>query len=220
VYKNPKPTYNEPAEFHPYRTDIVRVSNRYDDLANQVVVTYKTYAEIESKTSSLVARNSDNTGFFLTKDWLDDMVGKNRYGMNSVMYRRLLESVEKFYLKNKSTKRLPIPHVISHRSAHFGEGLFAVTQVDHEKYLEATKSRVRNFKVSSVHKLEIDGLGPFYIENMRTGSYKYLIVRPKLGKSGAPMPDRWEVLLFTENLGYNVSHIDTEKNPRYNGSIL
>lgn len=220
MYKQTKPTYNESHELHPYRTDIVRVSNRYDDLASQIVVTYKTYAEIESKTAALVSRNSDSFGFFLTRDWIDEAIGKNRFGMHGVMYRRLLEATEKFYLKNKTSKRLPIPHIISHRSAHFGDGLFEVTRVDHEKYLEATKHRERNFKVTSVHKVSIDGLSPFYIENMRSGTYKYLIVRPKLGKSGAPMPDRWEVLLFSSDMGYNVAHIDTEKNPRYNGSIL
>jgi hypothetical protein len=134
------------------------------------------------------------------------------------MYTRLLDAVEKFYMKNKNSRRLPSPHIISHRSVHYCEGLFEITQVDTDKYLQENKC-VRNFKVNTVHKIEVAGHKPFYIENMRRGNYKYMVLRPKLGKSGAPSLDHWEILLHNTNFGYNVEHIDTDKNPRYNGTI-
>jgi hypothetical protein len=218
----PKQVYNHSVDVDkstaPYRTDIVRPSNHFDDLAKQVIVTYKTYADVESHVAPLIARNIDNGVFLLTKEWIDERV-KNCFGMNSFMYKRLLDAVEKFYLKNRTTKRLPNPHIISHRSVHFCDGLFEITLIDTEKYLAATSSRARNYKVNSVHKIDVGGFEPFYIENMRKGDFKYMILRPKLGKSGAPTIDRWEILLYQSNFGYNVEHIDTDKNPRYNGTI-
>jgi len=213
-----KREYNRQSNDLPYRTDIVKLNNRFDDLARQIIITYKTYSDIEEKIAPLVARNSSNTSFFLTREWIDEQI-KNSYNMNPSMYRRLLENIEKFYQKHKSSKRLPSPHIISHRSVHFGEGLFEIKPIDITKYLEATKDHIRNFKVNSVHQINVDGINSFYIENMRYAKYRYMILRPKLGKSGAPMPDKWEILLFTSDLGYNVEHIDTEKNPRYNGNI-
>jgi hypothetical protein len=202
----------------PYRTDVVRPSSKYDDLAKQVVVSYKTYESVEAHVSPLVSRNIDNSMFILTKDLIHERV-QNGYRMNSFMYNRLLDAVEKFYLKNRHTNRLPSPHIISHRSIHYCDGMFEITKVDTEKYLQSTRNRVRNYKVNSVHMIEISGLDPLYIENMRGGDYKYLMLRPKLGKSGAPAMDRWEILLYLTNFGYNVTHIDTDKNPRYNGTI-
>jgi len=220
VYKPQKRVYNQPNQTSdgPYRTDIVRMTSNYDDIGHQVVGTYRTYLELESKVAPLIARNSDNDLFLLTKERIGEMV-KNSHGMNPTMFRHLLDSVEKFFLKNKSKRRLPSPHIISHRSVQYGEVLFTIDEIDVAKYLEQTKNRVRNFKVNTVHKVEVEGLNPFYIENMRRGNYRHMILRPKLGKSGAPMPDRWEILLFGSSLGYLVDHIDTDKNPRYNGSI-
>lgn len=221
VYKTSGTAYNrrqDESDNSQYRTDIIRPDNSYDDLARQLIATYRTYQAVEDKVAPVVSRNSGNDAFFLSKEWIDESV-KNSFGMSSIMYRRFLDAVEKFYLKHKSSKRLPSPHIITHRSVHFGEGLFDVEQADVAKYLELTRDRVRNFKVNSVHRISVGGVEPFYIENMRPGNFKYMILRPKLGKSGAPTVDRWEVLLFRTNLGYNVEHIDTDKNPRYNGSI-
>ena len=221
VYKTPGIAYNataKTADTAPYRTDIVRPSNRYDDLARQIIITFKTYQEIESKISPLVSRNIGNSFFVMSKDLMNTMV-KNSFGMNSFMYNRLLDSIERFYTSNKLMKRLPNAHIISHRSVHFSDSLFEIEQVDVEQYLKETQNRERNFKVVTVHKINVGGLTPFYIENMRRGNYKYLVLRPKLGKSGAPQPDKWEVLFYTTNFGYNVEHVDSDKNPRYNGTI-
>jgi hypothetical protein len=213
-----KQEYNHPCDQAPYRTDITRTINRYDDLAKQLVITYKTYAEIESNVAPFVARNADNSMFVLTKEWIHEKV-KNNHGMNSFMYNRLLNSVEEFFTQYRTSRRLPSPHIISHRSIHLCEGLFDVKQVDTETYLKESPDRNRGFKVNTVHAIEIGGCRPFYIENMRKGNYKYMILRPKLGKSGAPTIDRWEILLYHVNFGYYVQHIDTDKNPRYNGMI-
>lgn len=201
----------------PYRTDIVRPTGRYDDLAKLVVVSYKTYESIERLVSPTVSRNVDNSFFVLTKEWINETL-QNGYRMNTFMYSRLLDAVEKFYSNNRS-KRLPSPHIISHRSVHYCAGMFDITHIDTDTYLQSTSNRVRNYKVTSVHRLDINGLEPLYIENMRSGNYKYLMLRPKLGKSGAPAMDRWEIQLYLTNFGYNVEHIDTDKNPRYNGTI-
>lgn len=221
VYKKPGTEYNPSTknnENTPYRTDIVRTVNDYDDLAHQLVITFKTYQALENKIAPLVSRNFGNDTFILSRDWIEEIV-KNTYGMNSVMYRRFIDAIERFFIKYKSTRRLPSPHIISHRSVHFGEGLFEINKIDLEKYLSSTSYRVRNFKVTSVHMISVDGLEPFYIENMRSGKFKYLILRPKLGKAGTPIVDKWEILLYNSNPGYLVDHIDTDKNPRYNGRI-
>lgn len=202
----------------PYRTDIIRTSNQFDDLAKEVVATFRTYSDIEGFVAPLVSRNADSGVFTVSKDCLKEHV-KNKYGMHSIMYLRMLDSIEKFYSKHKATRRLPNPHIISHRSAHFGEGLFDIVPYSVEEYLAKMPTRSRNYKVTSVHKVEVAGLEPFFIENMRKGDFKYLMLRPKLGKSGGPQFDKWEILLYNMNFGYNVEHIDTEKNPRYNGTI-
>lgn len=202
----------------PYRTDILRTTDSYDDLGKQLVITHKTYAEIENHVAPFVSRNAGNGMFVLTKEWINAKV-KNAYGMNVFMYNRMLDAVEKFFIEFKNSRRLPSPHIISHRSIHFSEGLFEITQVDTQDYLNQTIRKDRRFKVNTVHKIEVAGLKPFYIENMRNGNYKYLVLRPKLGKSGGFSIDRWEILLYHVNFGYNVTHIDTDKNPRYNGTI-
>jgi hypothetical protein len=221
VYKTTGISYNRTTptiDDAPYRTDIVRATNRYDDLARQIIITFKTYQEVESKIAPLVARNSGNLMFILSKEGMLEII-KNSFGMNNLMFSRFLDGIERFYAKHKMMKRLPSPHIISHRSVHFGESLFHIEQVDVEQYLKLTQNRDRNYKVSTVHKIEVGGLDPFYIENMRRGNYKYIVLRPKLGKSGAPMPDKWEILLYNTNLGYNVEHVDSDKNPRYNGTL-
>jgi hypothetical protein len=218
-----KPVYNPVKEkdetFNlPYRTDVVRPTTDFDDLAREVVTTFNTYCRIESNVSPLVARNVDNNIFILSKDWIHEKV-KNSFKMESIMYGKMLDSVVAFYAKNKISKRLPSPHIISHRSVHYTDQLFDIFEIDKNEYLKLSPNKVRNFRVDTVHQLNIFQIGTLYIENMRKGTYKYLVLRPKLGKSGAPTIDRWEVLLFKSHQGYMIEHIDTDKNPRYNGNI-
>lgn len=199
-----------------YRTDIVRKNNDYNDLGNAVVATYKTYFDVERVVAPYIAKYADD-GFILTKDWIQER--SRNFGMNRIMHAKMMEGVERFFLKNHGKRRLPSPHIISHRSVHYLEGMFTIEPDNLQNYLNDTVDRIRNFKVKSVHKISIDGLDPIYVENMRPGHYKYLMLRPKLGKSGTPSVDKWEVLLSTENSGYMIDHIDTDKNPRYNGTL-
>ena len=201
-----------------YRTDFVRMSKNYDDLGRNVVATFKTLQDIERKFAPLLSRNADNPVFMFTKDLIDTEV-KNRYGMHPKMYGRLLNSVEQFYAKNRMTKRLPMVDLVSSRSVHYGEGLFKIKEIDAKEYIEKNKIS-RKYKISNVFQLDIDGCEEsIYIENMKRIPYKYIILRPKLGTSGMPTLNSWEILFSNKDLGYNVEHIDTDRNPRYNGTM-
>lgn len=204
----------------PYRTDLLRITNNYEDLCKSLVSTFNTYSELETKIAPYVAKNVNN-GFQsgISKDWIKENI-KTGTNMHPVMYYRMIEGIEMFYRQTKGMKRLPSPHIVSHRSIHYGEGLFNIRQVFNvEEYLKKTESRQRKYVVNSVHEIQLDGLDSIYIENLRGTGFKYLMIRPKLGKSGIPSVSNWEVLLSKTNHGYLIDHIDTDKNPHYNGTL-
>jgi hypothetical protein len=203
----------------PYRTDIIRITSDYEDLSKALFSTFNTYQTLERKIAPYVAKNV-NAGFppGISREWIKENVSTGA-GMHPVMYIRMCECIETFFRESKGMKRLPYPHIVSHRSVHYGEGLFSIKPVlDIEPYLERTKSRVRKYAVNTVHEVEIDGLDTLYIENLRGTGFKYLMLRPKLGKTGMPSVKNWEALLLKNNPGYLIDHIDTDKNPRYNGT--
>jgi hypothetical protein len=202
----------------PYRTDVMRNNTNYDDLSKLVVIAFRTYSAIEGKIGPLSARNTGNDLFILTQDWLTEMI-KNSYGMNCKTFEAMIESVERFYGVYRNAKRLPTPHIITHRGIQFSQEQFTITQVDVKEYLASSKNKDRTFNITSVHRVNVEGADPFFIENMKYGSYKHLIVRPKLGNAGTPTIDKWEVLLFERDVGYLIDHVDSNKNPRYNGSM-
>ena len=203
-----------------YRTDIIRPISNYDDLAKALYCTVKTYQLIESKIAPLIAKqiNAGAMFAFVTKEWIRENVSSNN-GMHPIMYNRMLDSIELFYSKHKGMRRLPSPHIVSHRSVHYGEGMFSFEQIDVEKYLKMTPNKDRKYTVNTVYKVYVDGLEPFYIENLRGSGFKYMLFRPKLGKTGMPNMTSWEALFFKTNPGYMIDHIDTDKNPRYNGTL-
>ena len=76
------------------------------------------------------------------------------------------------------------------------------------------------FKATSLAEIRLTGINePIYVENLKERQYKYLIVRPKLGKLGTANIQNWEVLFYTRNFGFNLDHCDSNLNPRYSGIL-
>ncbi len=197
-------------EYH--RHNILRPDGvRYDDLANLVVGTFYTYRALENYLSPIISKSFD-TNPMVTPDEIGRAVKKHA-GMNQIMYTKMLESAAKFCNSNKGKRKLPLADPKSHRSVHFKAGLFETEDVPVDEWTE-TKVIDRQYKLNSVSRVYVDGVSdPFYVENLKPGNYKYLIVRAKLSKM-CNVSNDWEALFFRDGCDYLIEHIDLDYAPK------
>lgn len=120
--------------------------------------------------------------------------------------------------KTKGRKQLILPHHSTLHSCQFQKALFEISEVDVAEWKELSK---RNFpSIKRVNKIELAGCQPIYVENLKLKEdIKHIIIRQKLGKTGVPSTNAWEMLFYTNNCGFIIDHADAEINVRYVGMI-
>jgi glutathione peroxidase-family protein len=134
----------------------------------------------------------------------------------------MVSSTIDFYSKNKGKKQLVEPHPSIHHSVQFSSSQFKLSEVENTKAIAAVLNKKFNSEVKSLTKIEILDHGdirPIYLENLRPEKFEYLILRPKMGKTGVPVVKFWEALLYRQSSQFMIDHVDSEINPRYCGMI-
>lgn len=205
------------------RSDAFRGKNilSFDDILQVIEGTYRTY----SKMYEIIGPwNAKQQGAMFpyhapTKDFLQRELKRPSRGVSEYVHNALINSTIKFCEQHKGKKQLITPHPSTHHSAHFPEGAFELKFIK-ENFPELNKSHNQHFKPTVVAEIYLDGVKePIYVENLKERNYKYLIVRPKLGKLGTASVMNWEVLCYTRNFGFHIEHCDSNLNPRYSGML-
>lgn len=210
---------NENQEKWTAKIDVYRQTTNFSDLMRIVGAHYELYTKAVQFVGPWISKQNGNMLPFMVpdKEEIKQAVGKPRSIINFLSYTAFIDGVHKFLLSTKGKKTLITPNPTTHHSAQFPAGSFEIKRVD-TKPLRDDKGIRTNAK--SLHKIEFAGSEePVYIENLQLDpdSIQHVILRPKLGKLGTPSATRWEVLLFRNKVGYLVTHVDSELNPRWSG---
>lgn len=201
-----------------FRSADVRV---FDDVLNVIEGTYRAYSKI---TEILGPYNAKQLGHDYpysppSKEYLQEMSKRAPKGLSDFVYNAMLTSAVRFCSSHKGKKQLATPHPSTHHSAHYPDGTFEI------EYLENVLPKIHktqnlNFVAKSLAKISVIGINdPIYVENLKERNYKYIIIRPKLGKLGTASAIHWEALFYTQNFGFLIDHCDSNLNPRYSGIL-
>ncbi len=205
------------------RSDAFRDKNvlSFDDLLNVIEGTYRTYSKLCDIIGPWNSKQQNSSFPYQapSKDFLHRELKRPSRGISDYMHNTIISSTIKFCESNKGKKQLITPHPSTHHSAHFPEETFSIKYIK-EEFPELNKSHNIHFKPTTIAEIKLDGISnPIYVENLKERKYKYLIVRPKLGKLGTASVLNWEVLFFTRNFGFHLEHCDSNLNPRYSGVL-
>jgi len=208
---------------HNLRVDILRPIEdaSFADLEKVVMATYSTFSKLEKVLSPYIAKNTGGSMPFRppTKELLRELIKKPAGNLNEITYSQMLNAAISFCERNKGKKQLPLPHPTTMHHAQFSDGLFKIYELT-DKATWPTLKRHREFIPTSLWAIEIAGCEkPVYVENLKSPSYKYIIMRPKMAKLGTPSTTNWEVLMYKRSGGYLIEHIDSELNPKYVGKF-
>jgi hypothetical protein len=70
------------------------------------------------------------------------------------------------------------------------------------------------------HQLSVPGCEPIYVADLRNpAQVRFVVLRPKLSRTGTPQVGSWEALFFRDTIGYVAHWYDSTINPRYAGTI-
>lgn len=205
------------------RSDVFRGENvlNFEDVLGMIEGTYRTYSKIYETLGPYNAKQIGSIFPYTppTKSFLLAAVKRPARGVSDYVFNSMLQSTIKFCEFTKGKKQLITPHPSTHHSAHFPEGTFEIRNIT-EDFPKLNKSHNQHFKPTSIAEIKADGLtSPIYVENLKGLKYKYMIIRPKLGKLGTASLMQWEVLLYTKNFGFHIEHTDSNLNPRYSGIL-
>ena len=190
----------------------------YNDILQIIEGTYRMYSKLYEAIGPWNAKQNSNNFIYSppSKDYIMEIVKRQPKGVNSQVFYNMIGNVIKFCERHKGKRQLVTPHPSTHHSAHFPEGTFEIEYLKSDlPQLEKNNSK---YPVKTIAKISLaDVQQPIFVENVREDNYKYLIVRPKLGKLGTASSKYWEVLFFKQNFGFNFDHTDSQLNPRFSG---
>jgi hypothetical protein len=185
-----------------------------------VAVYYEMYSRAVNFVGPWIAKQSSNNIFLPPdKDTLKEALGRDRHGLSFRAKTAFIESLINHMLKYKGKKTLINPNPSSHHSAQFPAGTFSIERVELPVALRDDKGP-RTGTRGPLHRIFFEGSpDPVYIEDLKipADQVKFIILRPKLGKLGTPSTSRWEVLLYKQQHGYLIDHVDSDLNPRWSG---
>lgn len=206
------------------RRDALRTTNEtFQDLERLVVMSYELYRKIHKIAAPYNNKQQGNSHYIPPSREL--FMSNNRVSNNlleSSLFSKMVTSTIDFYTKNKGKKQLIEPHPSLHHSVQFSGSHFRLTEVENTKAIAAVLNKKFNREVSTLTRLEILDHGdikPIYFENMKIEKFEYLILRPKMGKTGVPVVKYWEALFYRQPYHYLIDHVDSNINPRYCGMI-
>lgn len=206
------------------RKDALRISNEtFTDLERLVVLTFDLYKKIHRVATPYIARQL-GSGVFIppSRELFSENIRVSNNLLESALFSKMVSSTIDFYSKNKGKKQLVEPHPSLHHSVQFSSSQFKLTEVENTKAIANSLNKKFNYEVKSLLQLEILDQGnikPIYFDNLKLEKFDYLILRPKMGKTGVPVVKYWEALFYRQSYGYLIDHVDSEINPRYCGII-
>ena len=206
------------------RKDALRISNEtFTDLERLVVLTFDLYKKIHRVATPYIARQM-GSGVFIppSRELFSENIRVSNNLLESALFSKMVTSTIDFYSKNKGKKQLVEPHPSLHHSVQFSSNQFRLTEVENTKAIANILNKKFNHEVKNLLQLEILDQGnikPIYFDNLKLEKFDYLILRPKMGKTGVPVVKYWEALFYRQSHGYLIDHVDSEINPRYCGII-
>ena len=207
------------------RKDALRPSSfSFIDLERLVVSTFDAYRKIHRVVTPFINRQNGNSSFEPpTRELFSSNLRAGGDLTESAMVSRMITATIDFYTKNKGKKQLIEPHPSILHSVQLQKADFRLTEVEDAKEILPTLNKnLHHAKTRNILKLEILNHGkiaPIYFDNLKLEKYQYLILRPKMGKTGVPVVNYWEALFYKQHHGYIIDHVDSEINPRYCGII-
>lgn len=201
-----------------FRSENVRV---FDDVFNVIDGTFRAYSKITEVLGPYNAKQMGRDFPYVppTKEYIMNSVKRAPRGLSEFIFNAMVMSSVKFCTVHKGKKQLATPHPSTHHSAHFPDGTFKISYLT-TNLPKIYKNQNQNFSAKMLAEIKVDGINnPIYVENLKERNYKYLIIRPKLGKLGTASAIHWEALFYTQNFGFLIDHCDSNLNPRYSGII-
>lgn len=199
--------------------DVYRPTTDFSDLLKIVSCYYEMYSRCVTFMGPWIAKQHGIAFLPPEKEDIKAALGKERPYVSFRARSAFIEAVVQHTTRTRGKKALITPSQSTHHSAQFPSGTFQITQVLEDKpTLRDDKSIRSNAKV--LHRIDFFAAEqPVFIENLRfpPEQIRFIIVRPKLGKLGMPSVNRWEVLLYKQQHGYLVEHVDSNLNPRWAG---
>lgn len=201
-----------------FRSTNVRV---FDDFLQVIEGTYRAYSKL---TEIIGPWNAKQLGSSFpynppSRSFLQSEMKRAPRGLSEFVFNAMLTSTAKYCETHKGKKQLVTPHPSTHHSAHFPDGTFEIKYIE-ENLPAIHKTQNMHFQATSLAEIRFTGIDePIYVENLKPKDFKYLIVRPKLGKLGTANITNWEVLFYTKNFGFHIEHCDSNLNPRYSGML-
>ena len=203
-----------------YKADVFRSSTNFTDLQKIISCYYEMYSKTYSYIGPWIAKQRGKTFFPPSKEQLKEALGKDRPQISFKARSNFLNAVIDFLAETKGNKTLISPNICSHHSAQFPSGTFSIEEVtEHPVLIDDSKQRK---PVNKLFKIEFNGSElPVYVENLSVPipQIKFIILRPKLGKLGTPSTTKWEILIFKQDRGYLINHVDSFINPSYAGKF-
>lgn len=199
--------------------DAFRSSTDFSDLLKIVASYYEMYSKCVTFLGPWIAKQQGMVFIPPDKEDLKLALGKERPLISYMARASFIDSVVNYISKTRGKRTLITPNPSSHHSAQFPYGSFNISQVTKE-IPNLKDDRAPRKKCNLIHRIDFFGSPiPVFIENLKipVDQIQFIILRPKLGKLATPSTSRWEVLLFKNNPGYLVDHVDSHINPRWAG---
>lgn len=205
------------------RSDVFKaLPNRsFADLLEIIDGTYRVYSKLCETIGPWNAKQAGAQFPYSppTREFIITMLKNKPRVLSEFLYNTMINSAIRFCEQYKGKHQLIAPHPSSHHSAHFPEGTFKIKKIS-DNLPQLAKTHNTHFKASNLGEITLEGVEhPLYIENIKSYTFRYVIVRPKLGKLGTANSETWEALLYTKNFGFNLEHCDSNSNPRYSGIL-
>lgn len=198
-------------------------AHSFNDLERLVVLTYDLYRKIHKVVAPYNNRQNGNSIYVPPpRELFTENIRISPNLIESNLFSKMVNSTINYYAKNKGKKQLIEPHPSIHHSFQLNSSQFKLFEVENTKAISKALNKNFNYEVKSLTQLQINGFGeiqPIYFENLRIEKYEYLILRPKMGKTGVPSTKFWEALFFKKSYPYIIEHVDSEMNPRYCGVL-
>ncbi len=211
--------------YYSARKDALRLKeDTFSDLGHLVVTSFDLYKKIHRLVAPYNTRQQGNL-FYIppTREFFRENIRSSNNLVESEILNRMIGATVDFYTKHKGKLQLVEPHPSVLHSVQFQAQKFKLTEVtDFERILPKLNKSFNKTLVKNLVKLEIHDHGdiaPIYFENFKIEKFQYLILRPKMGKTGVPVVKFWEALFFKQPCQYLINHTDAEINPRYVGII-
>ena len=186
------------------RLNAIRPSNDYQDLIRIIDEHYSEYESVAKIVGPYIQRN-----FQKFTPIPDEMITNaiSKYHTSEIHKIAFKNHVLDYLNRNKGTRTLYTPSYITHHSAQFCQNTFMVQKSDIK-----IKGMISPYMINMYGTKE-----PIYVDfgKRSVGDFKFMILRPKIGKTVVANVSSWEVMLYYKNIGYIPDHIDVDVNPSY-----